>query len=134
MKARIAVFGYVVKDQSASLKFCTEKGGFENRREYTAPNGYRFVSVAPKGEHLEISLAQLGSEDPGGFSKNWMPGRGPPVVLYVDDCRRLFAEMKSRGVEFREDQPTENAWGINATFADLDGNYFSLTQQPSTTR
>lgn len=116
------------------MEFFTKKVGFEMRRDYRAPDGYRYVSVAPKGQNPEISLAQMGAKDPGGFSKNWMPGKSPPVVMYVDDCRKLFAEMKARGVQFREAEPTENPWGINATFSDLDGNYFSITQPPSRTR
>ena len=131
MDARILVIGIVVKDQERALDFYTKRVGFEKRREYTAPNGYRFVSVAPKGERLEISLAQLGAQDPGGFSKTWRPGSSPPVGLYVDDCGKTFAEMKARGVEFREAEPVENDWGISATFSDPDGNFFSITQRPS---
>jgi hypothetical protein len=51
--------------------------------------------------------------------------------MRVDDCRKAFAEMKSRGVEFKQEQPEEYAWGISATFSDLDGNMFSINQLPS---
>ena len=131
MEAKVGAFGIVVTNQTEALDFYTKKVGFEKKTDYTAPNGYRYVTVAPKSENLEISLVQVGVQDPGGFSKNWKPGSGPPVVLYVDDCRKLFSEMKSRGVEFREAQPAENPWGITASFSDPDGNFFSMTQPPS---
>ena len=50
--------------------------------------------------------------------------------MNVDDCKKAFNELRSRGVEFKQAQPEEYAWGISATFSDPDGNL--LLDQPKT--
>ena len=133
MDARIAQFTLVVKNQAEALEYYTKKVGFEKKTDFTPPGSYRWVTVGPKGQDLELALWQVGSPDPNSWSKNWKPGSGPPIVLRVDDCRKTFAEMKSRGVQFKQAQPEEYAWGISATFSDPDGNLFSINQLPSKT-
>jgi predicted enzyme related to lactoylglutathione lyase len=131
MDAKILQFTLVVKDQTAALEFYTKKVGFEKKTDFTPPGGYRYVTVAPKGEDVELALFQSGTGDPNGWSSGWQPGGNPPIVLRVEDCHRTFAELKSRGVEFKQAQPTEYAWGVSATFADPDGNLFSINQLPT---
>jgi predicted enzyme related to lactoylglutathione lyase len=47
--------------------------------------------------------------------------------MRVDDCRKASAELKSRGVQFKQ-EPQENPWSVSATFSDPDGNLFSINQ------
>ena len=131
MEAKVAQITLVVKNQEAALEFYMKKVGFEKKTDYTPLGNYRWVTVGPKGQDVELALFQAGTKDPNGWSSKWQPGNAPPIVLRVDDCHRLFAEMKSRGVEFKQAQPEEYAWGISATFADPDGNLFSINQRPS---
>jgi predicted enzyme related to lactoylglutathione lyase len=131
MSMRISQFTIVVKNQAEALEFYTNRVGFEKKTDFTPPGSYRWVTVGPKEQDLELALWQVGSPDPNGWSKNWRPGSGPPVVLRVDDCRKTFAEMKSRGVEFEQIEPVEYPWGISATFVDPDGNRFSINQLPA---
>jgi AraC-like DNA-binding protein len=49
-------------------------------------------------------------------------------VFATDDCRRTYEELKARGVEFLQ-EPAERFYGIEATFRDNSGNWFSLTQR-----
>jgi predicted enzyme related to lactoylglutathione lyase len=49
-------------------------------------------------------------------------------VFATDDCRRSYDELKARGVHFLT-QPTERSYGIEATFRDNSGNWFSLTER-----
>jgi predicted enzyme related to lactoylglutathione lyase len=130
MNLRIAQFTLVIKNQSDALEFYTEKVGFEKKTDFTPPGSYRWVTVGPRGQDLELALWQIGSPDPNGWSKTWRPG-GPPIVMRVEDCKKSFAEMKSRGVQFRQAQPEEYPWGVSATFSDPDGNMFSINQFPS---
>ena len=132
MDARITQFTLVVKDQAQALEFYTKKVGFEKKTDFTPPGSYRWVTVGPKGQDLELALWQVGSLDPNGWSKNWKPGNGPPIILRVDDCRRIYDEMKSRGVVFMQELK-EYPWGISATFSDPDGNMFSINQLPQRT-
>jgi predicted enzyme related to lactoylglutathione lyase len=132
MKAKISVIGIVVKNQQAALDYYTKKVGFEKKMDFTPPGGtYRYVTVSPEGQELELALFEEGAKDPNGWSADWRRGTSPPIVMYVDDCKAAFDEMKSRGVEFKQEKPGEYAWGISATFSDPDGNLFSINQRPS---
>jgi predicted enzyme related to lactoylglutathione lyase len=131
MKVRITQLTLVVKNQDAALEFYTNKVGFEKKTDVTPPGSYRWVTVGPKDQDLELALFQEGTADPNGWSNQWHPGGNPPIVMNVDDCRQAFAEMKSRDVKFMQEKPAEYAWGISATFADPDGNLFSINQRPN---
>jgi predicted enzyme related to lactoylglutathione lyase len=133
MGIRIAQFTLVVNDQTRALDFYTGKVGFEKKTDFTPPGSYRWVTVGPKEQDLELALWQVGSPDPNGWSKNWKPGSAPPINLRVDDCRKTFGEMKARGVRFDQAEPQEYAWGISATFTDPDGNRFAINQLPQET-
>ena len=127
MEPRIQQFTLVVNNQADALEFYTKKIGFEKKTDYTPPGSYRWVTVGPKGQDVELALWQMGSPDPNGYTKGWRPGSGPPIVLRVDDCRKVHAEMKARGVSFRT-EPTEYPYATSAAFADPDGNVFAINQ------
>jgi len=130
MNGRITLVTLVVTNQSRSLEFFTEKVGFEKKTDITPTGGSRWVTVAPKGQDLELSLWQVGSAvDPSQkeLATSWSPARSPPIVLVVSDCRREHQEMSARGVEFLT-EPFDHPWGTSATFKDPDGNLFSLNQ------
>ncbi len=134
MKAKIATFTLVVKNKQAALDFYTKNVGFEIKTDYTGPNGYRCVTVAPEGQkELELSFWEAGTKDPSDAaataeSTNWRPGNNPPIVMNVDDCRKAFDELKSQAVQFKQDKPEEYFWGSTATFTDPDGNLFQMNQ------
>ena len=71
----------------------------------------------------------MGSSDPDGMASSWSPGSMPPIVMQVDDCRKISAELKSRGVHFKR-EPQENPYAISAVFVDPDGNSFQINQFP----
>ncbi len=131
MDGKVAQITVVVRNQEAALDFYTEKVGFEKKTDFTPPGSYRWVTVGPKGQDLELALFQAGIADANSWSSHWRPGSAPPIVLRVDDCSKVFVELRSRGVEFKQAQPEEYAWGISATFADPDGNLFSINQRRS---
>jgi predicted enzyme related to lactoylglutathione lyase len=132
MDGKITQITLVVTNQARSLVFFTEKVGFDKKTDVTLPGGYRWVTVNPKGQDLEMALFEIGSPvDPSEkeWSKNWSPGRAPPIVLRVSDCRNTHKELSARGVEFIQ-APVDHPWGTAATFKDPDGNLFSITQPP----
>ncbi len=133
MEGKIAQVTLVVSDQSKALAFYTQSVGFEKKTDVTLPGGNRWVTVGPKGQDLELALWEVGSAtDPAQkeWSKHWAPGKAPPIVVRVDDCRKVYQELSSRGVEFPQ-PPKDYPWGVAATFRDPDGNLFSLSQPPS---
>ena len=125
---RIESVSLIVKDKAQALEFYTEKVGFEKKIDATN-YGYRWVTVGPKEQDLQLELWQVGSPDPAGRSKNWRPGNTPPMVLLVDDCYRMFAELKAKGVEFTRELE-EYPQGVSATFSDPDGNLFTIRGRP----
>ena len=50
-----------------------------------------------------------------------------PGAFSTDDCRKTYAELKAKGVEFIE-EPEERFYGIDAGFRDPFGNHWRLTQ------
>lgn len=133
MEGKISQVTLVVTSQRRALEFFLEKVGFETKTDVTSPAGYRWVTVGPKGQDLELALWEVGSAtDPvqKEWSKNWAPAKAPPLVLRVPDCRKTYEELSARGVEFPQ-TPKEYPWGWAATFQDPDGNLFSISQPPS---
>ena len=126
MDARISSIALVVKNKEEALEFYTEKVGFEKKTDYTN-GGYRYVTVGPKGQDLELALWQEGSPDQGGSSGQLKSGMYPPIVMMVDDVRKTAAELKASGVQFKA-EPQEYPWGESATFTDPDGNRFSINR------
>ena len=131
MNAKVTQVTLVVNDQAKALAFFTERVGFEKKTDFTPPGRARWVTVGPKGQDLELALFAVGTPTfPPGAGATWKPAQSPPIVMRVDDCKKTFAELKARGVQFREEAPQEQAWGTVATFFDPDGNPFSLVQPP----
>ena len=128
MDARINSVALIVKNKAEALEFYTGSVGFEKKTDYTN-GGYRYVTVGPKGQDLELALWEEGSPDPTGTSSQLKAGMYPTIVMRVDDVRKVSAELKARGVQFKE-EPQEYAWGVSATFVDPDGNRFSINQPP----
>ena len=133
MDGKITQITLVVTNQTRSLEFFTEKVGFDKKTDVSLPGGYRWVTVGPKGQELELALFEMGSAvDPSQqeWSKKWTPGSAPPIVLRVANCRETHQELHARGVEFIQ-APVDHPWGTAATFKDPDGNLFSMNQPPS---
>lgn len=129
---KIESISLVVRDKAKALEFFTKKVGFEKKTDVTS-YGYRWVTVGPRGQDMQLELWQAGSPGPADWSKNWKPGSSPPLVLLVDDCYKMYADLKAKGVEFRRDLE-EYPQGVSATFSDPDGNLFTirgLTQRSS---
>jgi catechol 2,3-dioxygenase-like lactoylglutathione lyase family enzyme len=122
-----------VLDQDEALAFYTAKLGFEVRTDQTMDD-FRWVTVGPPDQpDLEIVLivprppmmdAEAAEQVKALVSKGAM-GNG---VFATDDCRATYEELKARGVEFIQ-EPAERFYGIEATFRDNSGNWFSLTQR-----
>jgi catechol 2,3-dioxygenase-like lactoylglutathione lyase family enzyme len=130
-----------VLDQDQAKDFYVDKLGFELKADYTAPNGFRWLTVVPKGQsEFEIALLKVGSAAPpesnGGetakkdidamaalLKKGWLS----TGAFQTADCRKTSAELKAKGVEFVS-EPKDEFWGITAVIKDPFGNYFSMTQ------
>lgn len=132
-----------VLDQEQAKDFYVEKLGFDLKADYTAPNGFRWLAVAPKGQaEVEIALVKVGSVGAPGQSKGDAAEHARNVeamtallkkgwfsagVFHTADCRKTYEEYKAMGVEFVA-EPKDEFFGVVAVFKDPFGNWFSMNQ------
>lgn len=133
-----------VSDQDQAKDFYVDKLGFELKADYSAPNGFRWLTVVPKGQsEVEIALLKVGSAVPPEMKgensaettkkdieamaallkKGWLS----PCAFQTSDCRKTYAELKAKGVEFVS-EPKDEFFGVLAIIKDPFGNWFSMTQ------
>jgi catechol 2,3-dioxygenase-like lactoylglutathione lyase family enzyme len=122
-----------VLDQDEALAFYTEKLGFEVNSDATMDD-FRWLTVTAPGrpEH-ELVLAVPGppmmDEDSAEHVKALVAkGALGPGAFETDDCRATYEALKARGVSFLS-EPAERFYGVEATFRDNSGNWFSMTQR-----
>jgi hypothetical protein len=109
---RFACITVAVEDQEEALRWFTEKLGFVKRTDMPEAEvggqarsgpGMRFLTVSPpKQPDLQVILA------------SWFPehvGKNPTAVLYTDDCRATYDELRARGVVFTA-APEQRPFGL----------------------
>lgn len=112
-----------VSDQERALNFYTKALGLELHLDATYSPGYRRIEVVPRGAATGIALVKPHPGQPDNLI-----GVTTSFVLSTDDLVGTYAELLDRGVEFVE-PPAPQPWGgMQAIFADLDGNRFVLTE------
>jgi hypothetical protein len=102
LSMKITQISLIVESQSESVKFYTEKLGFEKKIDFPTPAGYRWIVVGPKGQDLGIALIEAKWPDDSGLGKRWVAGEAAPIVIQVEDCGKAYQELKSRNVEFKK--------------------------------
>jgi predicted enzyme related to lactoylglutathione lyase len=120
MNAKITHVALVVKNRDEAVEFYAKKVGFEKKADYYPPAGERWVTVGPKGQDLELVLSP---------ARAGATNSSTDIVMCVDDCKKTSAELKSRGVQFKQ-EPLEHPYGVSAIFVDPDGNSFQINQFP----
>jgi len=141
MIQRMSHSAILVLDQDVAKDFYVNKLGFEITMDQSMPNGFRWLTVSPKGQpDLQIILMKVAPspfdvsnvqkiqpqdvETIGGLMKKGAFGAG---VFQTADCRKTYEEMKAKGVEFLS-PPKDQFYGVEAVFRDPFGNWFSMTQ------
>jgi hypothetical protein len=96
-------------------------------------DSFRWLTVHPPGQpDFFIILGDPGPpmldpESGAAIRKIVEKGALGGGVLETDDCRRAYEELQARGVQFLQ-EPTQRDYGLEATFRDNSGTWFSLTQ------
>ncbi|MBL8961050.1 MAG: VOC family protein [Gemmatimonadetes bacterium] len=132
MSQGVAVVGLYVRDQEEALRFYVDLLGF--RVHTDARNGdYRWLTV----QHPEQPSFQLGLFAPqpptmdeataATVREIVAKGAMPPLVLMVDDCRAVYAQLRDRGVEFTQ-EPVSRYGSVDAGFRDPSGNGWKMIQ------
>jgi catechol 2,3-dioxygenase-like lactoylglutathione lyase family enzyme len=121
-----------VKDQNEALDFYTNKLGFVKVTDVSPAPGWRFLSVAPKGQGTEIILHVPNVEMQGEAEakrETELIGKTPSLMFKVDDCKKTCDELRSKGVTIVM-EPGEASYGIQALIVDLYGNPLWLIEHP----
>jgi catechol 2,3-dioxygenase-like lactoylglutathione lyase family enzyme len=123
-----------VLNQDSAYDFYVNKLGFEVRDDHKMDNGFRWLTVGPKGQpDLNIVLMptdpspmmdQETSDALRGLIRKGKMGGG---VFYTADIQKTYEELKGKGVVFTQ-PPTERFYGIEALMKDDSGNWFSMSQ------
>ncbi len=120
---RIQVTTVFVSDQERAKDFYVNKLGFTLKVEQQMGPDFRWVEVAPDGAETSISLARPFPGMEGAV------GRPTGMIFDSRNVQQLYETLKARGVNFTQ-VPTPQPWGgVEAQFADPDGNVFSVAQR-----
>jgi catechol 2,3-dioxygenase-like lactoylglutathione lyase family enzyme len=122
-----------VLDQDAARDFYVNKLGFEVRMDQRMDNGFRWLTVSPKGQpDFQLILMQVDGPniqpDVAAILRGLLErGKLGGAVLQTDDCRATYEELKAKGVEFLS-PPADRFYGVEAILKDNSGNWFSMGQ------
>ncbi|HVO80550.1 MAG TPA: VOC family protein [Terriglobales bacterium] len=110
-----------VRDQSAALRFYTEKLGFRVFTDQPFDDQQRWIELGIAGSDSRLVLFTAEGQES-------RIGTAQPVTFWSDDVEATSRLLKSRGVEFVMEPKTEE-WGTAAIFRDPDGNQFGLSSK-----
>lgn len=120
MEYRIELIFVPVSDTDRAKAFYTEQLGWNADFDQVVQPGLRFVQVTPPGSACSIAFGEGIAEDEPGSMRN--------VQVVIDDADATRATLIEAGVDASE--VDEQAWGRFVTFADPDGNRWTLQQLP----
>jgi catechol 2,3-dioxygenase-like lactoylglutathione lyase family enzyme len=140
MIQRMSHSAIFVLDQDVAKDFYVNKLGFEVNMDASMPNGFRWLTVAPKGQpDFEIILMLVAPSPAESGARKIEPqdietiralvkkGAFGAGVFETADCQKTYEELKAKGVEFLY-PPKDQFYGIETIFRDPFGNWFSMTQ------
>ncbi len=121
MKVWISSTTVYTRDLDAAKDFYVNKLGFELRTDDTTTvPGYRWLAVGPVDGETGIVFSL--SEDPN------LMGKFSGMVINAEDVNALYQDWSAKGVNFTQ-PPTEQPYGVEAQFADHEGNSYVLVQR-----
>lgn len=123
MDWRIELIFVPVTDVDRAKDFY-EKIGFHADHDVTPTEGLRFVQLTPPGSACSIAIGT-------GLGIQIEPGSQNTIQVVVPDADAVLAQLRDLGVE--AEGVDEQAWGRFVSFADPDGNTWTLQQLPDYT-
>lgn len=132
MITNVSLVSVFVKDLDESLAFYTDVLGFDAKDDIQLGPDYRWVTVAHPRQpelilHLSIPGAPMSEDLVQAMRRAQAEGGLPGVGLNVDDCRKTYAELSARGVEFLQ-EPADRPYGVEALMRDNSGNWMVLVE------
>jgi catechol 2,3-dioxygenase-like lactoylglutathione lyase family enzyme len=121
MECRIELIFVPVTDVDRAIEFYVDKAGFTLDMQARVDENTRFVQVTPPTSACSIAFGE-------GIT-DMTPGTQNSIQAVVPDAEAARRELVERGVDASEVQVL--AWGSFTSFADPDGNTWTLQQLPS---
>ena len=121
MDMRIELIFVPVSDVDRAKAFYVDQVGFVADYDQTPYEGLRFVQLTPPGSACSIAI--------GTGLNDMTPGEFHAIQMVVDDADAALAGLRANGVD--ADGVDEQEWGRFVTFADPDGNRWTLQQLSS---
>lgn len=121
MDWKIELIFVPVSDVDRAKEFY-ERVGFHPDHDQLVSDDLRFVQMTPPGSACSIAFGT-------GLGLTLQPGQQDTIQVVVPDADAALAHLRDAGVH--ADDVDELAWGRFVTFADPDGNRWTLQQLPS---
>ncbi|WP_285138255.1 VOC family protein [Microbacterium sp. lyk4-40-TSB-66] len=121
MEWKIELIFVPVTDVDRAKKFY-ERIGFHPDHDHQMTDELRFVQMTPPGSACSIAFGT-------GLGMTLEPGRQDTIQVVVSDADAALAQLREAGAE--AEGVDEQQWGRFVTFADPDGNRWTLQQLPS---
>lgn len=133
MFTSIHITSVPVLDQDEALDFYVGKLGFEISNDLDM--GFmRWLTIALPNEPdrhllLEVPGPPALSEEVASTVRDLVTkgALGVACILTTDDCRKTFAELSGKGVEFTQ-EPVEQPYGVDCALRDPFGNHVRITE------
>ncbi|MFE6968660.1 VOC family protein [Isoptericola sp. NPDC057653] len=121
MDWKIELIHVPVSDVDRAKEFY-ERVGFHADHDQRVNEDLRFVQMTPPGSACSIAFGE-------GLGGGLAPGQLDAIQVVVPDADAALEHLRGVGVEAQgvDDQP----WGRFVTFADPDGNSWTLQQLPA---
>src|SRR3954469_5515553 len=119
MKIEVVFLG--VTDVDRAKSFYVDQVGFHADHDQSVHEGLRFVQLTPPGSACSVAFGE-------GLTP-MEPGAQKGVMIVVDDVAKAREGLVASGVEVSE--VDEQPWGSFVSFADPDGNSWTLQQLPA---
>ena len=132
MITNISLISVFVDDVDEAKAFYTEKLGFVLKNDVSLPD-FRWCTVH-HADHpeLELQLAlpgpPLDEEATAAIKRMMAKGTMHGFGIATDDCRKTFAELTAKGVEYIQ-EPADRPYGVEAVLRDNSGNWLVLVEQ-----
>lgn len=120
MDCKIELIFVPVTDVDRAIEFYVDKVGWTLDMQARVDENTRFVQVTPPTSACSIAFGEGISDMP--------PGTQNGIQAVVPDAEAARKELVERGVDASEVQVL--AWGSFTSFADPDGNTWTLQQLP----
>jgi catechol 2,3-dioxygenase-like lactoylglutathione lyase family enzyme len=127
MNQKLAHVAIVVKDYDEAIKFYTEKLHFILLEDTKLSDTKRWVLLSPQGpQGCNLLLAKAASDEQKSRIGNQTGGR-VFLFLYTDNFARDYKNLQSQEIKIVR-EPSVEAYGTVAVFADLYGNLWDLIE------